>query len=110
MAPSGSDTVSVVERTRPIAIGTGIVGAHFLGRTAAFVLGEEAIVLAPPDGEPRRVGAHGGAILRPAGGPSPRIPPRRDRCIGGPCPPTASAVFSSCPPNPCRSPRPPPPA
>ena len=63
MAASGSDTVSVVERTRPIAIDGGIVGAHFLGRTAAFVLGEEAIVLAPPDGEPRRVGAHGGAIL-----------------------------------------------
>ena len=63
MAATGSDTVSVVERTRPIEIDGGIVGAHFLGRTAAFVLGEEAIVLAPPDGEPRRVGAHGGAIL-----------------------------------------------
>jgi WD40 repeat protein len=63
MAASGSDTVSVVERTRPIAIDGGIVAVHFLGRTAAFVLGEEAIVLAPPDGEPRRVTAHGGAIL-----------------------------------------------
>jgi WD40 repeat protein len=63
MAASGSDTVSVVERTRPIAIDGGIVAVHFLGRTAAFVLGEEAIVLAPPDGEPRRVMAHGGAIL-----------------------------------------------
>ena len=31
MAASGSDTVSVVERTRPIAIDGGIVGAHFLG-------------------------------------------------------------------------------
>jgi WD40 repeat protein len=66
MAPSGSDIVSVVERTRPIAIGTGIVGAHFLGRTAAFVLGEEAIVLAPPDGEPRRIAPHDGAILATA--------------------------------------------
>ena len=63
MAASGSDTVSVVERTRPIAIDGGVVAVHFLGRTAAFVLGEEAIVLAPPDGEPRRVTAHGGAIL-----------------------------------------------
>ena len=70
MAPSGSDTVSVVERTRPIAIGTGIVGAHFLGRTAVFVLGEEAIVLAPPDGEPRRIAAHDGAILATAAGDS----------------------------------------
>jgi WD40 repeat protein len=41
----------------------GIVAAHFLGHTAAFVLGEEAIVIAPPDGEPRRVEAHDGAIL-----------------------------------------------
>ncbi|MFY9897463.1 MAG: WD40 repeat domain-containing protein, partial [Xanthobacteraceae bacterium] len=63
MAASGSDTVSVVERTRPIAAGGVIVAAHFLGRIAAFVLGEEAIVLVPPDGEPRRVAAHDGAIL-----------------------------------------------
>ena len=66
MAASGSDTVSVVESTRPIAIDGAIVGAHFLGHTAAFVLGEEAIVLAPPDGEPRRVDAHGAAILATA--------------------------------------------
>jgi WD40 repeat protein len=65
-AASGNDTVSVVERTRPLAIDGGIVAAHFLGRTAAFVLGEEAIVLADPDGEPRRIAAHGGAILATA--------------------------------------------
>ena len=65
-AASGSDTVSVVERTRPIAIEGGVVAAHFIDRTVAFVLGEEAIVLAPPDGEPRRVTAHGGAILATA--------------------------------------------
>ena len=63
MAASGSDTVSAVERTRPIVIDGGIVAAHFLGHTAAFVLGEETIVLAPPDGEPRRIAAHDGAIL-----------------------------------------------
>ena len=63
MAASGSDTVSVVERTRPIAITGAIIAAHFLGRTAAFVLGEEAIVLASPEGEPRRVAVHAGAIL-----------------------------------------------
>ena len=66
MAASGSDTVSVVDRTRPIAIDAGIVAAHFLGGTAAFVLGEEAIVLARPDGEPLRIAAHGGAILATA--------------------------------------------
>jgi len=63
MAASGSDTVSVVDRTRPIATGGGIVSVDFLGRTAAFVLGEEAIVLAPLDGEPRRLAVHDGAIL-----------------------------------------------
>jgi len=65
-AASGSDTVSVVERTRPIVIDGAIVGAHFLGRAAAFVLGEETVVLAPVDGEPRRVAAHDGAILATA--------------------------------------------
>jgi WD40 repeat protein len=63
MAASGSDIVSVVERTRPISVDGAIVAAHFLGYTAAFVLGEEALVLAAPDGEPRRVAAHAGAIL-----------------------------------------------
>jgi WD40 repeat protein len=66
MAASGSDTVSVVERTRSITLGGGVVAAHFLGCTAAFVLGEEAVVLAPPDGEPRRIAAHDGAILATA--------------------------------------------
>jgi WD40 repeat protein len=68
MAASDSDSVSVVERTRSIPIGGGsIVAVHFLGRSAAFVLGEEAIVLAPPDGEPHRVSVHAGAILTTAG-------------------------------------------
>jgi WD40 repeat protein len=66
MAASGSGRVSVVGRNRPIAIDGGIVAAHFLGGTAAFVLGEEAIVLAAPEGEPRRIAAHGAAILNTA--------------------------------------------
>jgi WD40 repeat protein len=66
MAVSGRDTVSVVERTRPLALGGSVVAVHFLGRSAAFVLGEEAIVLVSPDGEPRRVAAHDGAILNTA--------------------------------------------
>jgi WD40 repeat protein len=67
MAGKSGDTPSVVERTRPIAvIGGGIVDAHFLGGTVGFVLGDEAIVLASPDGETRRVAAHGGAILASA--------------------------------------------
>jgi WD40 repeat protein len=39
------------------------VAAHFLGRTAAFVLGEEMLLLVSPDGSERRVNCHTGAIL-----------------------------------------------
>jgi WD40 repeat protein len=63
MTDARTGIASVVERTRPLTISGGIVAAHFLGRTAAFVLGEEVIVLAPADGEPRRVATHDGAIL-----------------------------------------------
>jgi WD40 repeat protein len=66
MSDPRSDTVSVVERTRPLAAGGAIFAAHFLGRTALFVLGEEAMVLAEPGGEPRHVAVHGGAILTTA--------------------------------------------
>jgi WD40 repeat protein len=40
---------------------------HFLKDTAAFVLGEEALVLAAREGESRRIAVHGGAILSSAG-------------------------------------------
>ena len=46
MTDTRSDTVSVVDRTHPVAVGGAIVAAHFLGRTAVFVLGEEAMVFA----------------------------------------------------------------
>jgi WD40 repeat protein len=54
---------SVVERTRPVGAGTSVVGAHFLGDTAVLVLSEEALLLVPREGEPRRIAAHAGAIL-----------------------------------------------
>jgi WD40 repeat protein len=63
MTDTRSDTVSVVERTRPVAAGAAVVGAHFLGRTAVFVLGEEALLFFVPDGELRRMAVHEGAIL-----------------------------------------------
>jgi WD40 repeat protein len=66
MSDTRSDTASVVERTRAVAAGAPIVAAHFLGRTAVFVLGEEAMVFVEPDGEPRRVAVHSGAILATA--------------------------------------------
>jgi WD40 repeat protein len=63
---SDTGVASVVERTRPIAAGAPVVGAHFLGRTAVFVLGEEALLFASADGSERRVAVHGGAILMAA--------------------------------------------
>ncbi len=63
MSDARSNTVSVVERTHAVAASGAVIGAHFLGRTAVFVLGEEAMVLAEPTGEPRRFDVHDGAIL-----------------------------------------------
>jgi WD40 repeat protein len=61
-----TNTPSVVERTRPVDAGAPIVDACFLGRTAVFVLGEEALLLVPEEGEARRIAVHGGAILASA--------------------------------------------
>jgi WD40 repeat protein len=66
MTDTRSDTVSVVERTHTVAASGAVTAAHFLGRTAVFALGEEALVFAEPDGEPRRVDVHGGALLTTA--------------------------------------------
>jgi WD40 repeat protein len=66
MSETRSGTVSIVERTRAVAAGGAVVGAHFLGRTAVFVLGEEALLFAEPDGEERRMAIHDGAILASA--------------------------------------------
>ena len=55
---------SIAARTKPVTTdGATVVGLHFLGRQAAFVLGEEAILLAAPDGSAKRLGVHAGAIL-----------------------------------------------
>ena len=61
-----ANTVSVVDRTRAVAAGGPIVGVHFLGRTAVFVLGEGALAFAEPDGELRHMEVHAGAILTSA--------------------------------------------
>jgi WD40 repeat protein len=63
MTDTRSSSVSVVERTCAVAAGGAIVAVHFLGRSAVFVLGEEALMFAEPDGEVRRMSVHGGAIL-----------------------------------------------
>jgi WD40 repeat protein len=66
MTDTRSDTVSVVERTRAIAAGGAIVGAHFLGRTAVFVLAEETLLFVEDGGDERRMSVHGGVVLAAA--------------------------------------------
>jgi WD40 repeat protein len=66
MTDTRADTVSVVDRAHPVAAGAPVVAAHFLGRTAVFALGEEAMLLVEPKGEPRRIAVHDGAILATA--------------------------------------------
>jgi len=60
------NTPSVVERTRAITAGAPVVAAHFLDRTAAIVLGEEAVLLVADKGEEKRLAIHGGGILSAA--------------------------------------------
>ena len=66
MTDTRTPTASVVERSRAVAAGGAVVAAHFLRRTAVFVLSEEALVFAEPDGETRRAAVHDGAILATA--------------------------------------------
>lgn len=61
-----SEASSLTSRTRSVSAGAPVVAAHFLGRDAAFVLSEEAILLASPDGAERRVNVHEGGILASA--------------------------------------------
>jgi WD40 repeat protein len=63
MTDTRTDIPSVVERTRPVKADAPVVGAHFLGDTAVFVLGEETLLFVPREGEVRRPPVHGGAIL-----------------------------------------------
>jgi WD40 repeat protein len=62
-----SETPSVVERTRPVAAGAPVAGAHFIGKVAVFALGEEAVLLAPEGAAEQRVVVHAGGILAMAG-------------------------------------------
>jgi WD40 repeat protein len=63
VADARTDIPSVVERTRPVKAGAPVVAAHFLGSTAVFVLGEEALLFAARDGDVHRVSVHAGALL-----------------------------------------------
>src|SRR5690349_319249 len=57
---------SVVERTHLVSAAGTVVGAHFLGDTAIFVLGDETLLLVSRDGQARELRIHGGAILASA--------------------------------------------
>ena len=56
---------SITDRVRTVKAEAPVVGVHFLDGTPVFVLGEEALLFAPEDGE-TRVAVHGGAILASA--------------------------------------------
>jgi WD40 repeat protein len=62
-----SEPPSVVERTRPVAAGAAVVDVHFIGKVAAFALGEEAVLLAPEGTAEQRIAVHAGGILAMAG-------------------------------------------
>jgi WD40 repeat protein len=65
MTDTSAPLPSLADRVRPVDAGGTVVGVHFLGSTPVFVLGEEALLFAPEQGE-KRVRAHGGAILASA--------------------------------------------
>src|ERR1700712_1205632 len=66
MASTESGVPSIVEHTRAVAAGAPVIGIHFLGRTAAFVLGEETLLFAALDGAGQRVPVPAGGILASA--------------------------------------------
>ena len=66
MSSEAGRTASVIERVRPVPAGAPVLGAYFIGSTAAFVLGEETVLLGGEDGNERRVTAHEGGIIAAA--------------------------------------------
>lgn len=53
----------VYESGRRLALGASATAAHWFGEEAWFALGDGAVLVAPREGETRRVPAHDGAIL-----------------------------------------------
>ncbi|HWL04322.1 MAG TPA: WD40 repeat domain-containing protein [Xanthobacteraceae bacterium] len=66
MTDAQQNTPSLTEKTTQVNADAPIFGVHFLGDTAAFVLGEEKLFLVGPGGEERRIDIHGGAVLASA--------------------------------------------
>lgn len=65
MTEQHPDIASVADRARPVRSDATMTAVHFLGDTAAFVLGEESVLLVDSDDQ-RRTAVHGGAILAAA--------------------------------------------
>ncbi|MGD9921220.1 MAG: WD40 repeat domain-containing protein [Pseudorhodoplanes sp.] len=63
---SPTNTPSVADRTQPVAIGGAVIAVHFLGDRAAFVLAEEAALIAGRDGKTDRIALSDGGILASA--------------------------------------------
>jgi WD40 repeat protein len=62
-ASSASAASPLTERTRRVEAGAPVVAVAFLKDVAAFVLGEEAVLLVAEQGEQQRVAMHGSGIL-----------------------------------------------
>ena len=76
MTETAPNTPSVVERTRLVTAGAPVVGVHFLDRTAAFVLGEEAVLLVTGKTDEKRVqldAEKAGAWLKKGAQPTDRV-------------------------------------
>ena len=55
--------VSLIDRVKPVAIGTAVTSVHFLGDRAAFVGAEEHVSLVDAEGAISKVAIHSGGIL-----------------------------------------------
>jgi WD40 repeat protein len=62
-AGSSTPAPSLTERTRRVDVDATVVAVAFLNDTAAFVLGEETVLLVPEQREPQRIAMHQGGIL-----------------------------------------------
>ncbi len=65
MTDTSASLPSLADRARLVQADTAIVGVHFFRQTPVFVLGEEALLFAAPEGK-KQIAIHGGAILASA--------------------------------------------
>jgi WD40 repeat protein len=61
--PSGASVASVTDRVLKVELKAPATAVHFLGEIAAFVNGEETVVLVDDQGEGTPLDIHGGGIL-----------------------------------------------